>query len=273
MEGRRELAEKTVSGWEEFVSFAKDMSFGYPLKPMFAFRGHTDATWTLRPRLIRLAGDLGLDNPAKVIRLEQAALDEFKAQAYLHLPGLDLSAGSQNILTWWGLMQQHGAPTRLLDWTDSPFVAAYFAVERDFKLPGAVWAVQADNVGAQMTVRFQDLGSWLADDNIQNTRLLWALNAPHDLRFFRLLRENPRTLAQQARFSVCAFVLGSPDEILPQVPGETVAKIVIPASLKLEFLRQLKLMNITGSTLFPGADGLGRSVTEFMTLTRNFLFL
>jgi hypothetical protein len=42
------------------------------------------------------------------------------------------------------------------------------------------------------------------------------------------------------------------------------SKIVIPEKLKPEFLRRLQIMNITANSLFPGVDGLGRSVREFI---------
>jgi hypothetical protein len=52
----------------------------------------------------------------------------------------------EDYLGWLALMRHHGAPSRLLDWTLSPYVAAYFALYEGFKkqsvdLHCAVWAI------------------------------------------------------------------------------------------------------------------------------------
>jgi hypothetical protein len=73
---------------------------------------------------------------------EKPLLREFQKQAqqYLsHLPGDD------EMIDWLALMQHYGAPTRLLDWSRSPYVALYFAVERSVpKKTAAVWAIDCD---------------------------------------------------------------------------------------------------------------------------------
>ena len=47
-------------------------------------------------------------------------------------------------------------------------------------------------------------------------------------------------------------------------------QIVIPKAKKLEMLRKLALFNITGSSLFPGIDGLGRSIGELVTMNSHY---
>jgi hypothetical protein len=51
-------------------------------------------------------------------------------------------------------------------------------------------------------------------------------------------------------------------------PGYT--QIEIPKAKKLEILRKLALFNITGSSLFPGIDGLGRSIGELLTMDSHY---
>ena len=78
-----------------------------------------------------------------------------------------------------------------------------------------------------------------------------------------------RSVAQQGLFSVCGSILGNHGEILRDTMPEQFEKalfqkIVIPARLKDEFMRKLRSMNITARALFPGLDGLGRSVTDLI---------
>src|SRR4051794_14108420 len=77
------------------------------------FRGHADSTWKLLPSLARL--------PNK-IEAELALIKRFKQNAYSIG---DVPPESED-WRWLFLMQHHGAPTRLLDWSENPLVALYF---------------------------------------------------------------------------------------------------------------------------------------------------
>ena len=84
----------------------------------WAFRGLGDADYILRANIEGVATKPGI--------AEDYLEREFRRRAHHFLadvpPRLD-------DLEWLALMQHHGAPTRLVDWTKSPYVAAFFAAE------------------------------------------------------------------------------------------------------------------------------------------------
>ena len=84
------------------------------------FRGQADSIWELRTSIERCAF---LRNGW---RMEKQLLNDFKrgASSFLAVPPASLDT-----LSWLALMQHHGAPTRLLDFTNSPHIASYFALE------------------------------------------------------------------------------------------------------------------------------------------------
>jgi hypothetical protein len=166
------------------------------------------------------------------------------------------------------LMQHYGVPTRLLDWTQSMWVAAYFAVEREPDEDGAIWVVHPRSVRAAMHQKFKN-------PQFRETlppEAFWTTDAPHDVEFMAPTRETDRMTAQQTVFSLSRWVLS--DAIIgdavkqEQDPEKPVRymKVVISHKAKLPMLRRLRQMSITASSLFPGIDGLGRSLAELARL-------
>ena len=92
----------------------------------WTFRGQADAAWPLETSLTRYLRTFG--GPSNGWRQrERHILHTFKRKAHVLLPE---TPEEGETLEWLALMQHHGAPTRLLDFSWSPYVAAFFALER-----------------------------------------------------------------------------------------------------------------------------------------------
>lgn len=94
------------------------------------WRGHGDATWLLVPSIWR--------KPEPMERYEANIAAKFALRA----PTRHLRCPPQNDFAGWlFLMQHYRLPTRLLDWTESPLIALYFAVTDPVQADGAIWAL------------------------------------------------------------------------------------------------------------------------------------
>jgi hypothetical protein len=114
-----------------------------------------------------------------------------------------------------------------------------------------------------------DLTAADLSDLVRQKAVLMGGSALPALSFFEPRLQTERMSAQQTYFSLSPMAYcDHKDLIASAVPadGNEFTKVVIPAGLKLEFKKQLRLINVTARSLFPGIDGLGRSVTELIRL-------
>jgi hypothetical protein len=103
------------------------------------FRGHRDAGWALVSSLERVAHQRFGKPMADLAYIEWRLRRTFERSLHRfasRVPRRD------DTMEWWALMQHHGAPTRLIDWTYSFYVALFFALEHaEPNETCAVWAV------------------------------------------------------------------------------------------------------------------------------------
>jgi hypothetical protein len=149
--------------------------------------------------------------------------------------------------------QHHGYPTPLLDWTHSPFIAAYFAYNDLTK------DEQTDTRNIRIFVF--DRKQWSEDFN-QLQKLTPA--PPHFSILDALALNNPRMVPQQSLASVTNV-----DDIESYIRNREQEKqktylqvIDLPASSRKEVMQELSLMGITAGSLFPGVDGVCRQLKE-----------
>ena len=224
----------------------------------FACRGCEDAGDDLASGLLRLGGDADLER-----QLMRAFRKYAAADAVPHDTAWD----------WLALGQHHGLPTRLLDWTYSPYVALHFATQHvdRFDRDGIVWSL--DYVRAHELLP-EPLRSALEREgaNVFTTELLAdAAPALDDLgrlgdEPFALFVEPPsfdaRIVNQYALFSVVSQAEVSLHAWMEEHP-ELVRRVVIPAALKWEVRDKLDQANVTERVLFPGLDGVSRWLARY----------
>lgn len=223
----------------------------------WAFRGQANADWPLYSSLSRYLTAYQV-HPKAWAQQESRILRIFKRKAHLlldHLPG------DNDSFEWLALMQHHGAPTRLLDFSWSPFVATFFALERATS-DVAVWALFPPGLSnrpirtlrASQRVRKDEMAPWVEGGYekhfLPNKHRLVVAGEPH--------RMNQRLIAQSGTF-VMPGVLDKPIESLVSPPA--VMKFVLDTkTIRRRAMSELYNMNISNATLFPGLDGLARSL-------------
>lgn len=246
-----------VTSWNELQDSLFEESWNPELgrfRSRFAFRGLSDAQYPLETTLIRLSG--------KFVELERHILRNFRKYAHRNVVERD------SLWHWLSVAQHHGLPTRLLDWTYSPFIAAHFATANvdNFNTDGAIWAVnyvkahellpeklrsQLKNEGANVfTVE-------MLSESVKSLKELAELSEEGFTVFFEPPSIDDRIVNQFALFSVMSKSTATLDAWLPD-HLETWRQLVIPAELKWEIRDKLDQANITERVLFPGLDGLGR---------------
>jgi hypothetical protein len=254
---------KRAETWQSFVEFIGHFStLTSPFITPYLFRGQANVEWKLESSLQRLLG--GEATAAHAVVVEDYLLEEYLPQSHLFWAD-ERPVHRDRLWEWWPLMQHYGVPTRLIDWTASAYVAAYFAVESHWDVDGAVWIMHPSSLKSVPT-------HLDADKTRKFVELLTHAGSSPDVYAFPAAQLSDRMAAQQGHFTLSANVLGDQESaiydacIAPPWDEENAVKLVIPATIKPEFLIQLRSMNVTGRSLFPGPDGFGRSLAELTRL-------
>lgn len=243
---------ETVNEWSQFIALT-DAQDGW------AFRGEVSANWPLVSSLTRRLQAYCPQRELWPLR-EERALRVFRRKAHIYVGD---GAALDDTLRCLALMQHHGAPTRLLDFTKSPYVAAFFALE-DAVGDAAVYALNTPALWAA-TPRFDDT---LTRDRIDprlpgNYERCFLHNRLPVLWFGEPTEMDRRLVAQSGLFVMPGVLDRSIDSILdgyPSAGGEPlIVKYVLPIAMRPQAMGALYRMNVTYASLFPDIEGLARS--------------
>lgn len=215
------------------------------------FRGHSNKDYKLMPSIYRDDDD----NKAKEMHL----LKRFKQDAISLLP-----RPCEQPHDWLFVMRHHGIPTRLLDWTESPLVATYFAVASQ-KEDGALWILRPIELNKQEGRSFAhidvSLPSFDEDEGVMNDFnpivVSMATSKTTNPIAFIYPRVYPR---QQAQLSV--YTIHHLKKIAIEEIGDTkhVWRYIIPKESKTRIKKELRLLNFGEFQLFPELEKLGKNL-------------
>ena len=235
-EKQSELEVSNVSTWKELKEFVSDLP-----SRKYIFRGQKfSSKWRLRTHFHR------------------SGRSDLKRLIYQDIPELyratvNITSHKFNLLNpdergaFYALVQHHGYPTPLLDWTYSPFVAAFFAFSELSK------EIEVSTQCCRIHVF--DAQQWSTDFN----QLVHVAGVrPHFSIFTPLALGNPRMIPQQA-----LATLTNVDDMESYIRDREQEKsktylraIDLPVESRAEVMKDLDMMGITAASLFPGIDGV-----------------
>jgi hypothetical protein len=235
-------------------------------EPSLWYRGSRKSTWPLIPKLYR---------PNSSMKNLLSAEDEIREEFVRRAPGLTAHRPA-NAWEWYFLMQHYGAPTRLLDWTESPQIGLYFAVkDSDGLHDAAVWVldpwwlnevVLGKNYSEVLPAGSPGLSEadvdryqpWLPDRFDAKAKLTTKLPvAIYPTQF------DPRIAAQRSCFTVHGRNRARLNEIFPK-PADHLARIMIPSYATHDIRGELADYGIDEAVIYPDLEGLGKSVSNWL---------
>jgi hypothetical protein len=244
-----------IDSWKDFLKALQPLSH-------HAFRGQCDSSRPLLTSLSRHLLDFNVKpNVWRSQELRILRIFKRKAHNYLHhIPQ------AHDDFEWLALMEHHGSPTRLLDLTWSPYVAAFFALQTATK-EAAVWALDPAAIVSSQTniarpLRIRKFES--IDPRIRGNYPRFFLNGTKPFVWIGEPDVMNRRLTAQSGTFIVPSVLDRPiDQIIgaSEAGRNAIVKLVLSTrKMRDEAMRELYSMNITSATLFPDLDGLARSL-------------
>ena len=249
------IDELYVDSWESSIE---------RFRSNYAFRGVPNKHYTMETSLKRLVKPKW--------ELEYHLMRNFRKYARIE------ECQNYSVWNWLVIAQHHGLPTRLLDWTFSPFVAMHFATSNlnQFDSDGAIWMVDFVKLHEKVPELLKDeleregangftlemlssVSSSLKEfDNLSNEEFALFFDPPS---------MNDRIVNQYAMHSVISNPSSDMEEILER-DRSLWRKIIVNKEVKWEVRDKLDQANINERVLFPGLDGLSKWLARHYTPRR-----
>ena len=236
-----------------------------------ACRGQPDSTSSLQSSLDRIL-DPKADYSERLAE-EEAIIEKFRVLARQYLGEAEkqylVGTHENDRIGALTVMQHYRAPTRLLDWTASPWVALYFAAIHHHDKDGALWWFKRKAFCDEVGQRWENYGLRRhpeQNNGIDLNDTAFNTDGPPWITELNCLVPFHRIEVQQGFFTVAGRLgLDHGDliaDVMSQAAGQF-SRIAVRASWKQEILQRLRNMNIHAKSLdYPGADIVGNDLTQ-----------
>jgi len=255
------IKEVNITGMEQLIYELNNLSNS------FVFRGHANCKWNLESTLERLlSSNLTAE---RLLAYEEYSVKLFKSKFNIYNAK---EKEPDSTLSWLAMMQHYGVPTRLLDFSTSPYVALYFAIEErngntqedlcvfafDYTAINEIGITQLKSTDSEFKLS-QIEASHKSDHVFETTinrfsyNMAWVTE-PGEL--------NGRIDRQSGCFMICCNKGAKLQDILNSEIYSScdMFKFIIPKDFYHSIYALLRKMNINGKTLYGDLQGLGRSI-------------
>lgn len=241
--------EVELSSWKYFNDYIRKEMLDHN---HYFWRGQRDSSWGLETTIDRLIGTKKVSEQSKIIKKHLECFQMSSRGRRGLNPPRDMSENE-----WWALGQHHSLATPLLDWTTAPFVALYFAFEKE-QAPKSgkrvIWSLYPSPVNTK--IRKQNPSE-------KSPPILEVIKPHQD--------ENARLVSQSGLFTRAPIG----ETVVSWVKNNCVGyehivlmKISMPDKDREDCLKALNRMNINHLTLFPDLYGAGQYCNNFMSINR-----
>lgn len=250
------LDRRDLDSWSEFKELIGNVVVDkvWGVEPeSYWYRGHAIANWKLRSSFDRMFASV---EPSQRRNVHQAMLDGLKDRLdsseveELSEVGDRIGSGDRNKTHELAAVAQHyGTPTRMLDWSESPYIGAFFALA-DFSIGHKLTSDDGTDDSCSIVALNTLAAAWNSDLGVELVRTDRRMNARlrHQRGVFTL---NSSTFATLEDYCEEFYRKSQKEEI-------ALIKITIPRSAAPGALRDLELMGITSESMFPGLEGAAK---------------
>lgn len=245
------MIEIKIDSMDCLINQIKKLKREYGKQPIW-FRGQENSRWHLIPSIQR----------GNLIQKENYITNDF----YIYVNQIeDNMPNKTNYAAWMSLMQHYGLPTRILDWSSSPLIACYFALEKNRGLQedACIWVLIPRKVNKQEgfgncvypidAYTVQQMLTPAYKSNVElESKFVDKIIACHSV------EKNLRMYSQQASFTV-----HNSKKMLEDIcDSDTLYKFIIPYSYKQELYEAVDILGISTSFIYPDMEHVSRDIIK-----------